>query len=89
MTEEGVKCVASSATPMVISARLLIMGPAREAKPFSHRRMVLRRFRKEVFLTGFAAEAQALMVVGDKPKLSTTVCTTVVKFGHELSSDWR
>jgi transposase InsO family protein len=67
----------------------LITGPAREAKPFSHARIVLRRFRKEVFLAGFAAEAQAPMVVGDKTKLSTTVCTTVVQFGHELSSDWR
>jgi len=28
--------------------------------------MVLRRFRKEVFLAGFAAEAQAPMVVADK-----------------------
>jgi hypothetical protein len=38
-----------------------------EAKPPSHARMVLRRFRKEVVLAGFAAEAQALMVVADKP----------------------
>jgi hypothetical protein len=28
--------------------------------------MVLRRFRKEVLLVGFAAEAQAPMVVADK-----------------------
>jgi hypothetical protein len=28
--------------------------------------MVLRRFRKEVILAGFAAEAQAPMVVADK-----------------------
>jgi hypothetical protein len=28
--------------------------------------MVLRRFRKEVFLAGFAAEAQASIVVADK-----------------------
>jgi hypothetical protein len=28
--------------------------------------MVLRRFRKEVVLAGFAAEAQAPMVVADK-----------------------
>jgi hypothetical protein len=28
--------------------------------------MVLRRFRKEVLLAGFAAEAQAPMVVADK-----------------------
>jgi hypothetical protein len=37
-----------------------------EAKPASHARMVLRRFRKEVLLAGFAAEAQASMVVADK-----------------------
>jgi len=28
--------------------------------------LVLRRFRKEVALAGFAAEAQALVVVADK-----------------------
>jgi hypothetical protein len=28
--------------------------------------MVLRRFRKEILLAGFAAEAQAAMVVADK-----------------------
>jgi hypothetical protein len=44
-----------------------------EAEPPSHARMILRRFRKEVVRAGFAAEAQAPMVVGDKTELSTTV----------------
>jgi hypothetical protein len=35
--------------------------------------MVLRRFRKEVVLAGFTAEAQAPMVMTDKAELSTTV----------------
>jgi len=46
--------------------------------------MVLRRFRKEVVLAGFAAEAQAPMVVADKTKLSTTVCTAIIlQFSHD------
>src|SRR5215831_10386904 len=44
-----------------------------EAKPPSHARMVLRRSRKEVVLAGFAAEAQAPMVVTNKAELSATV----------------
>jgi hypothetical protein len=44
-----------------------------EAKPPSHARMVLRRFRKEVILASFAAEAQAPMVMTDKTELATTV----------------
>ena len=48
-------------------SRLHLRSLARpEAKPPSHARMVLRRFRKEVLLAGFAAEAQASMVVADK-----------------------
>jgi hypothetical protein len=35
--------------------------------------MVLRRFRKEVVLAGFAAEAQAPMVMADKAEFSTTI----------------
>jgi hypothetical protein len=35
--------------------------------------MVLRRFRKEVFFAGFAAEAQAPIVMTDKTELATTV----------------
>jgi hypothetical protein len=35
--------------------------------------MVLRCFRKEIILAGFAAEAQAPMVVTDKTELATTV----------------
>jgi hypothetical protein len=35
--------------------------------------MVLRRFRKEVVLAGFAAEAQAPMVVTNKTELAATV----------------
>jgi hypothetical protein len=35
--------------------------------------MVLRGFRKEVVLAGFAAEAQPPMVMTDKAELSTTV----------------
>jgi hypothetical protein len=45
--------------------------------------MVLRRFRKEVVLAGFAAETQAPMVVADKTKLSTAVCAAVFQLGHE------
>ena len=46
--------------------------------------MVFRRFRKEVVLAGFAAEAQAPMVVADKTKLSTTVCTAIIlQFSHD------
>jgi hypothetical protein len=35
--------------------------------------MVLRRFRKEVILASFAAEAQTPMVMTDKTELATTV----------------
>jgi hypothetical protein len=35
--------------------------------------MVLLRFREEVVFAGFAAEAQAPMVVADKTELPTTV----------------
>jgi hypothetical protein len=45
--------------------------------------MVLRRFRKEVVLAGFAAEAQAPMVVTDKTELSTTIRTAVLRLGHD------
>jgi hypothetical protein len=50
------------------------VDPARqETKPPSHARMVLDRFCKECVLAGFAAEAQAPMVVRDKTELSATV----------------
>src|SRR5262249_13453640 len=54
-----------------------------QAKPPSHARMVLRRFRKEVVLAGFAAEAQAPMVVTDKTELSTAIRTAVFRLGHD------
>jgi hypothetical protein len=52
-------------------------------KPFSHERKVLRRLRKEIALAGFAAEAQAPIVVADKTELSSTVCAAVLQLGHE------
>jgi hypothetical protein len=45
--------------------------------------MVLRRFRKEALLAGFAAEAQPSMVVADKAKLSATGCAAILRFGHQ------
>jgi DNA-binding transcriptional regulator YiaG len=50
--------------------------------------MVLRRSRKEVVLAGFAAEAQAPMVVGDKTQLSTTACAAILQFSHETVLRW-
>jgi hypothetical protein len=47
--------------------------------------MVLRRSRKEVVLAGFAAEAQAVMVVGDKTELSTAACAAISRFSHETA----
>jgi hypothetical protein len=44
--------------------------------------MVLLRFRKKVVLAGFAAEAEAPMVVADKTELSTTGRTSVLQFCH-------
>jgi hypothetical protein len=55
-------------------------GPS---KPLSHARMVLCCFRKEIVLAGFAAEAQAPMVVVDETKLSPTVGAAVLQLGHE------
>jgi hypothetical protein len=48
-----------------------------EAEPLSHARVVFRRPREEVVLTGFAAETQSAMMMGDKTELSATVCATV------------
>jgi len=45
--------------------------------------MTPRRFRKEVVPAGFAAEAQAVMVVGDKAQLSATACAAILEFPHE------
>ena len=45
--------------------------------------MVLCCFRKEIVLAGFAAEAQAPMVVVDETELSPTVCAAVLQLGHE------
>jgi hypothetical protein len=39
--------------------------------------MILRCFRKEIVLAGFAAEAQAPMAMVNKTKLSPAVCTAV------------
>jgi hypothetical protein len=51
--------------------------------------MIVRYFRKEVVLAGFAAEAQAPMMMADQTKLSPTVCTAVLQLGHEvLPSIW-
>ena len=44
---------------------------SKEAEPLSHARMVLRFFRKIVFLAGLAAEAQAPMMMGDKTESSS------------------
>ena len=56
---------------------------SQEAKPLSHACMALGCFRKKVVLAGFAAEAQAPMMVADKTKFSATVCATVLQLGHE------
>jgi hypothetical protein len=49
-----------------------------QAEAFSHARMVLRRGpRKEAVLAGFAAKAQAPMMVRYKTKLSPTICASV------------
>jgi hypothetical protein len=45
--------------------------------------MVLRRPRKKVLLAGFAAEAQAVMVVGDKAEFSTAACAAILRSRHE------
>jgi hypothetical protein len=45
--------------------------------------MVSRRFRKKVGLAGFAAEAPAPIVVGDKTEFSTTIPTTILEFSHD------
>src|SRR5262249_60422340 len=45
--------------------------------------MVLRRFRKEVVLASFAAEAQAPMVMTDKAEFSTTIGTAVLRLSHD------
>jgi hypothetical protein len=50
--------------------------------------MILRCFRKEIVLAGFAAEAQAPMAMVDKTKLSPTVCAAVLQLGHETPI-WR
>jgi hypothetical protein len=51
-----------------------LRSPVRqEAKQPSHARVVFFRFRKEVVLAGFAAEAQATMVVADKTQFPTTI----------------
>ena len=55
----------------------------RHVQTTSHARMVLCGFRKEIVLAGFAAEAQAPMVVVDETKLSPTVCAAVLQLGHE------
>jgi hypothetical protein len=47
--------------------------------------MVSRRFRKEAVLTGFAAEAQPPMMMGDKAELPATVCATVFLPDHEAA----
>ena len=62
-----------TATAYAIPSHHLRSAARQETKPPSHTCVVLRRFRKEVVLAGFAAEAQAPMVVGDKTELSTTV----------------
>jgi hypothetical protein len=56
-----------------------------EAEPLSHARMVFRRSREEVVLTGLSAKAQPPMMVGDKTKLSATVCATVLVLGQEAA----
>jgi hypothetical protein len=48
--------------------------------------MVLRCFFKEIILAGFAAKAQAPMVVVDKAELSPAVRAAVLQLGHETPS---
>jgi hypothetical protein len=40
--------------------------------------MILRRFRKEMVLARFAAEAQPPMAVVNKTKLSPTICAAIL-----------
>jgi hypothetical protein len=47
--------------------------------------MVLRRSRKEVVLAGFAAKAQAPMLVGDETQLSTAACAAISRFSHDIA----
>jgi hypothetical protein len=47
--------------------------------------VVFRRPRKKVLLAGFAAEAQAVMVVGDKAEFSTAACAAILRFRHETA----
>ena len=56
---------------------------SQEAKAGPYARVILRRFRKEVVLANFAAEAQPPVVVADKTKLAATISATVFRLGHE------
>jgi hypothetical protein len=42
---------------------------------------------QEGCFAGFAAKAQAPMVMADEPKLSPTAWTAVFQFSHEATSD--
>jgi hypothetical protein len=61
----------------------LRVDSSEEAEPPSHARMVSRRFCKEAVLTGFAAEAEPPMMMGNKAELSATICATVFLLDHE------
>ena len=47
--------------------------------------MIFRGFRKKVVLAGFAAEAQAPMVMGNQVELTATVCATIFRLAHGLA----
>jgi hypothetical protein len=80
--QRGHKRHCPAGSPADRSVSLWGFGPS---KPFSHERKVLRRFGKEIVLAGFAAEAQAPMVMADKTELSPAVCAAVLQLGHEVS----
>jgi hypothetical protein len=58
---------------------------SKEAEPLSHARMLSRRFCKKVVLAGFAAEAKAPMMMGNKTELAATVCAPILRLAHELA----
>jgi len=57
-----------------------------EAEPLSDARMVCRGFCEKVVLAGFAAEAKAPMMMGNKTELSAAVCAAILRLAHERAS---
>jgi len=62
---------------------------AQEAEALSYVGMLPRRSRKEAVPARFAAEAKSPVGIGDEPKPSTAVCTTIFRLGHEPLPAWR